>query len=261
MRPHMVPTAIRDSTTRIIVRRRRVVAARRAVSRCATHRADAEIVRDRDPRTARARRIDDATGARHLRAAGCRVLAAVFVVWVAIVEARLVCLQVVQHEALLERAEEQQQSRSRFPAPRGDIVDRDGIVLAMTVRGYALEATPLADQPIPTALGRPPLPACSTGCDAGRARGRWRSSCAGRARARATSSCAARSPRTRRRRIDALDEPHVRVVSVPHRYYPSGETAAHVLGFVNIDNEGQTGIELAMDDRSPAGPACSRSSR
>lgn len=33
-----------------------------------------------------------------------------------------------------------------------------------------------------------------------------------------------------------------------HRYYPAGEVAAHVIGFVDIDDNGQEGVELAFDD-------------
>ena len=33
-----------------------------------------------------------------------------------------------------------------------------------------------------------------------------------------------------------------------HRYYPAGEVAAHVLGFTNIDDAGQEGLELAYND-------------
>ncbi len=69
------------------------------------------------------------------------VLAGIFVAWVGVVEARLVYLHVVQHAALLERAEEQQQSRQAIPAPRGEIVARDGSPLAMSTPGSALEAT------------------------------------------------------------------------------------------------------------------------
>ncbi len=32
------------------------------------------------------------------------------------------------------------------------------------------------------------------------------------------------------------------------RFYPSGEVTAHVLGFTNIDDHGQEGLELAFDD-------------
>ena len=33
-----------------------------------------------------------------------------------------------------------------------------------------------------------------------------------------------------------------------HRYYPASEVAAHVLGFTNIDDMGQEGLELAYND-------------
>ena len=69
------------------------------------------------------------------------VLAGIFVAWVGVVEARLVYLHVIQHGALLERADEQQQSRQLIPAPRGEITARDGSPLAVSVTGYALEAT------------------------------------------------------------------------------------------------------------------------
>jgi len=32
------------------------------------------------------------------------------------------------------------------------------------------------------------------------------------------------------------------------RYYPAGEVASHVLGFANVDDQGQEGLELAYDD-------------
>jgi cell division protein FtsI (penicillin-binding protein 3) len=32
-----------------------------------------------------------------------------------------------------------------------------------------------------------------------------------------------------------------------HRYYPAAETTAHVLGFTNVDNQGQEGLELALE--------------
>ncbi len=55
-------------------------------------------------------------------------------------------------------------------------------------------------------------------------------------------------------KIDALNEPALRIDNAIHRYYPNGETAAHVLGFVNIDNEGQTGIELAQQKKIAGKP-------
>jgi cell division protein FtsI (penicillin-binding protein 3) len=38
------------------------------------------------------------------------------------------------------------------------------------------------------------------------------------------------------------------MASANSRFYPSGEVTAHVLGFTNIDDHGQEGLELAYDD-------------
>lgn len=45
-----------------------------------------------------------------------------------------------------------------------------------------------------------------------------------------------------------LKVPGVYVAREFHRFYPAGEVTAHVLGFTNIDDEGQEGIELAYND-------------
>jgi cell division protein FtsI (penicillin-binding protein 3) len=42
------------------------------------------------------------------------------------------------------------------------------------------------------------------------------------------------------------------------RYYPSGELTAHVLGFTNIDDHGQEGLELAYDDWLSGKPGAKR---
>jgi cell division protein FtsI (penicillin-binding protein 3) len=47
----------------------------------------------------------------------------------------------------------------------------------------------------------------------------------------------------------ALNEPALRLEEVSHRFYPNGQTAAHVLGYVNADSKGQNGIELAQQKR------------
>lgn len=42
------------------------------------------------------------------------------------------------------------------------------------------------------------------------------------------------------------------------RYYPAGESTAHVLGFTNIDDEGQEGLELAYNDWLKGSPGRKR---
>jgi cell division protein FtsI (penicillin-binding protein 3) len=49
-------------------------------------------------------------------------------------------------------------------------------------------------------------------------------------------------------KILALNVPGINKVREYKRYYPSGPVMGHVLGFTNIDNEGQEGLELAYDN-------------
>lgn len=49
-------------------------------------------------------------------------------------------------------------------------------------------------------------------------------------------------------RVAALDIPGVHRVREYRRYYPAGEVASHVLGFTNVDDAGQEGMELAFDE-------------
>ncbi len=51
----------------------------------------------------------------------------------------------------------------------------------------------------------------------------------------------------RAQRIMALGIPGISLQREYRRYYPAGEVAAHVVGFTNVDDQGQEGIELAYD--------------
>jgi len=51
------------------------------------------------------------------------------------------------------------------------------------------------------------------------------------------------------KQILALDVPGINSVREYKRYYPAGAVVGHVLGFTNIDNEGQEGLELAYNDQ------------
>jgi cell division protein FtsI (penicillin-binding protein 3) len=50
------------------------------------------------------------------------------------------------------------------------------------------------------------------------------------------------------RRVEALGIPGVGLQQEYRRYYPSGEVAAHLVGFTNIDERGQEGLEMAYED-------------
>ncbi|MHB8454174.1 MAG: peptidoglycan D,D-transpeptidase FtsI family protein [Acidiferrobacterales bacterium] len=48
--------------------------------------------------------------------------------------------------------------------------------------------------------------------------------------------------------VMALDIPGIALQREYRRYYPAGPVAAHVIGFTNVDDEGQEGIELAYNN-------------
>lgn len=58
--------------------------------------------------------------------------------------------------------------------------------------------------------------------------------------------------------VAAMDIPGVALQQEYRRYYPAGEVAAHVVGFTNIDDEGQEGLELAYSDWLRGEPGAKR---
>jgi cell division protein FtsI (penicillin-binding protein 3) len=171
---------------------------------------------------------------------------AVFVVgWMGLIEARLLYLQVIDHQALHEQAERQQQSHTTVTAPRGTIVDRHGTVLARNVRGAALEAqrNRIADPEATAARLCAALDRCSPADRSEMARDlRWTGKGAKYVYLRRRLSA------EEAERITALKEDAVAVVPVPLRVYPGREVAAHLVGYVNVDGLGKIGLEYAFND-------------
>ncbi len=58
--------------------------------------------------------------------------------------------------------------------------------------------------------------------------------------------------------ISALDLPGVYLQKEYRRFYPAGEVTAHVIGFTNIDDVGQEGLELAYDSWLAGSPGSKR---
>ena len=60
------------------------------------------------------------------------------------------------------------------------------------------------------------------------------------------------------KRVMALQVPGVALQREYRRYYPAGAVAGHVIGFTNIDDQGQEGLELAYDEHLRAIPGKKR---
>ncbi len=59
-------------------------------------------------------------------------------------------------------------------------------------------------------------------------------------------------------RVTALEIPGVALAPEYRRFYPAGEVTAHVVGFTNVDDAGQEGMELAFDERLSSTPGAKR---
>jgi cell division protein FtsI (penicillin-binding protein 3) len=58
--------------------------------------------------------------------------------------------------------------------------------------------------------------------------------------------------------VAALRLPGIHQQNEYRRYYPAGDVAAHVLGFTGVDDRGQEGVELALEDQLTGKPGSRR---
>ena len=169
------------------------------------------------------------------------VAALVLIAWSAAIEARLVYLQVGRHADLTARAERQQLRTVETTGKRGDILDRDGRVLAYSVDADSIYA-------VPTDISDPDAAAqalCSVLEDCNR---RERIALADRIRrGRAFVYVRRQVSPDEARRVAALELEGVGFMKENRRFYPNKELAAHVLGYVGIDNTGLSGLEASYD--------------
>jgi cell division protein FtsI (penicillin-binding protein 3) len=174
------------------------------------------------------------------------VTAAVVLAWSCAIEARLVYLQVVERADLAARAKDQHENTLDAPAKRGDILDRNGRLLAYSVDAESIYG-------VPSELikaGRNPRDVVATLCEALR-------DCTADERRKLLDRFSRRSPYAQVRkqaspeqvkRIAALELEGIGFLKENRRYYPNKELAAHVLGYAGVDNTGLAGIESTYDN-------------
>ena len=169
------------------------------------------------------------------------VVAGALVLWVAGIEARLIVLQIVQHDELVARAERQQMSTVPAPAKRGEIFDRNGRLLAYSVDADTIYA-------VPTEIGDA-VKTASALCEA-------LDDCTKKSREelkerlssdRAFVYVKRRATPTQAKRVLALDLDGIGFRKESKRFYPNRELAANLLGYVGVDNVGLAGVEATYD--------------
>jgi cell division protein FtsI (penicillin-binding protein 3) len=167
--------------------------------------------------------------------------AVLFGVWTVAIEARLIDLQIFQYSALMARAEKQQLRTITAPAERGEILDRTGRVLAYSVDADSVFADPTeVDDPAAVAAA-----VCHALAECGAAD---RQAMEKKLRGSGQFAYLQRkvSPDEEQRLRD-LKLKGIGFLKESRRYYPNKELAAHVLGYVGLDNVGLAGIESSYD--------------
>jgi len=179
-----------------------------------------------------------------------KVLAAGLLVVVVLLLLRALDLQVLNRDFLQGQGEARQLRTVVEPAYRGLITDRNGEALAIS-------------GPVETAWAHPGelLAAANRLGELARALELDPAVLRSRLEARADREFVylrRHLPPEQARQVAALEVPGVALTREFRRYYPHGEAIAHVVGFTNIDEQGQEGMELAFDGWLSGRPGAKR---
>jgi cell division protein FtsI (penicillin-binding protein 3) len=156
------------------------------------------------------------------------------------VSARLAFLTIVARDELQARGELQYQQPLKLDARRGEIRDRDGRELALSVEAESVYAVPTAFSAAEIQTLAPDLARCLEMSKSRVA-----------ARLHGTKSFVWLSRKANPenvRCLRALNLAGIGFLDESRRFYPKRRLAAQVLGYVGIDNEGMGGVEWALED-------------
>jgi cell division protein FtsI (penicillin-binding protein 3) len=178
-------------------------------------------------------------GREHTTADRLLIVAGLALVWMAAVFGRLGYLQLYEHSEYLKRAAKQQQRTIEITPKRGSIFDRNGHPLAMSIPADSVFAMPaelgdaqLEAQLLSRVLGIP-LDVLE-------------------ARLESTQPfvwIAHKITPDKREAVEALNLKGIYFQKENQRIYPKRDLAAHVLGFVDLDEKGLGGIEYELDSQ------------
>jgi len=158
-------------------------------------------------------------------------------------------LQVLDKQFLQKEARSRHVGVVKIPAYRGQIKDRNGEGLAVSAPVESIWANPQYCRAKP---GKKVKPAC---LELSQAKLKQTASLLGISRAKLDKAFDVSSRKQfvyLKRRVEPLLAQKIKALGLPgvgfirefKRFYPAGEETAHLLGFTNIDDQGQEGLEL-----------------
>jgi cell division protein FtsI (penicillin-binding protein 3) len=185
------------------------------------------------------------------------VVAAFVVFWMLGISARLVYLQISQHDKLVDRAHQQQQEAIETSPQRGPVLDRQERELARSIETTSIFLAPdefdkktegqtlgeidcTADY-LSSSLGLDQKDLSDQIIEARRSGRRflW---------------VARRITPEQASLLESMELTGVHTRGEPKRFYPNGSLAANVLGFVGLDGNGLAGIEQTFNEKIIGGP-------
>ncbi len=155
---------------------------------------------------------------------------------------RLVWVQRVDAERYVALGDSQRDGRRELPAERGQILDRSGDQLAASAPRPTLFVNPSAVSDV-TGLAAALAPL--VGVDAATLAERLT---VGRDEGRQFTYLARQVDDATAASVLALEHPAVGVIDEPRRVHPGGDLGRSLLGTVDLDHAGVSGVELLVDD-------------
>lgn len=181
-------------------------------------------------------------------------IVAFFVIWIGVIGVRLVHLQVNQSVWLREKALNQRRDESKIKMLRGSILDRSNRALALSVKVKSLYANPaeiedvqMTAQRVGAALKIKPQEILKD-IQEGKEKGKkfvWL------ARKLDEDAALKINDSLKDDELKKSDEPRFKGLywrEEQKRSYPYGTLASQVVGFSNLDDAGQAGIELSQEE-------------
>jgi len=167
------------------------------------------------------------------------IIASVGFLWMSAVLGRLTYLQLFRHGDYLARALRQQQRSFEITPERGPIYDRNGRPLAMSVPVDSAFGVPseIADESLAARLLSGVVGVPQEVLEA-----RFESS-------RSFAWISRKLPPEKAEAISKLNLKGIYLQKENQRFYPKRDLAAHVLGFVDLDEKGLMGIEREFDSQ------------
>lgn len=178
-------------------------------------------------------------------------VAGLVLVWGAAIFYNLIKLQIVHHQDYVLKARNRQEHVIEIPSPRGAILDRAGHLLAASLSTQSVTVDPLK---LPDIKFNASLLAGQLHLDEAELYDRIQAAY----KAHRGFLWVKRDITPREaRELDALKLDWIHINTESQRHYPKGTLAAHVLGGVDFEEDGNAGIEKALNQelRGEAGKA------